>query len=285
MNRLFTLILVLSVISALIAGCPKPEAKGPGVAAPVAPAGAAKAAPGGQTQITVFVPCGMIIPFKTVMSAYEQAHPDVKFNQRFDNGGILVKQMIEKGDKCDIFVSPGTTELAALAAKGIADDTTKKPVGKYELVIITPAGNPEGITKPEDLLKLKTITCPDPNVNSVGAFGKQALMKLGLWEKLKDKFIFKEHAIDSHQLVASGKSQAGISYKNCPLETNPEKLAKSKVAIAFTFDPKDYDPAQCLVAVMKDSQVRTQSLAFIDWMLTPEAQKMLADKGLPGAGS
>lgn len=282
MKRSLTLFAAAALSIAILSGCPKKDT--PQNAAPAAGAVAPTAsADAGKTKVTVFVPCGMIIPFKTAMTAYERAHPNIKLEGRFDNGGILVKEMIEKGAKCDIFVSPGSTELKALIDKGIADDSTRKAVGKYELVVITPAGNPKKVTKPEDLLKLDTLTCPDPDVNSVGTYGRQALTKAGVWDKLKGKFIFKQHAIDSHQLVASGKSQAGISYRNCPLETNPEKLAKSKVAIAFEFDASSYDPAECLVAIMRDSQVRTEAQAFIDYLLTPEAQKQLAENGLPGA--
>ena len=93
MNRLLALLISLLVVSAMIVGCPKSEPTGQSPDAS-APATVAAKAPSGQAQVTVFVPCGMIVPLKTVMSAYEQAHPDVKFNQRFDNGGILVKQMI-----------------------------------------------------------------------------------------------------------------------------------------------------------------------------------------------
>ena len=91
MKRLFALLASLLVVSALITGCPKPEpaSQTPNATVPVAPAGAAKAA-SGQAQITVFVPCGMIIPFKTVMSAYEKAHPDVTnvLLQIMDNGQV-----------------------------------------------------------------------------------------------------------------------------------------------------------------------------------------------------
>jgi molybdate transport system substrate-binding protein len=284
MKRCFALIAAFVIVVALAAGCGTKDTTS--TQTPVA-ATPAKAAPAGQTNIAIDVPCGMLIPFKTVIAEYKKTHRDVAFTEKYDNAGVLVKDIVNNGAKCDLFVSPGSTELNTLASKGKADAATKKAVGKYELVVIVPHGNPQNIQKPEDLLKLKTLSIPDPDINSVGAFGKQALTKLGLWDKLQDKFVrpFPEHAIDSHTMVANGKSQAGISYKNCPLETNPEKLDKSKVAVAFSIDPTTYDAAECLVAIMSDSPVRTQAQAFIDYLLTPDAQKILVDKGLTGIGS
>lgn len=276
---LFTVVLFL----AATAGCtrqPKETPPAPAKAPLVGPT--AEKSTGVKTKLRVMVPCGMIIPVKAVIDEFEKANPDVDVDGIYDNPGVLVKKITEKGEKADVFMSPGEMEIGALEKANLVDPSAKVALGSFELVVIVPTGNPLNIQKPEDLKKCKTISTPDPAVNSVGRCAQDALTKLGLWETLQPKMLKTEHAITSHQYVASGKSDAGLAYKNCPLETNPEKLSKSKVAIAFVFDEKDYDKQKCWVAPMKTAQNAAAATKFVEFISSEAGRQLLADKGMTG---
>jgi molybdate transport system substrate-binding protein len=285
-----TVALAALVILGLGAGCPG-KAPGPGAVTPTdrmtnpltnATGATGAAATGQKAKLRVYVPCGMIIPFKAVFDAYEKQNPGVDIDGVFDNAIVLAKRIAEKGEKCDVFVSPGTVEIGRLEKAGLMDPAAKKAVGTFDLVCIVQKGNPLGIKAPADLKKCKTISTPDPELNSVGVSGKEALTKEGLWEALKPKCIGTPHAIDSHNMVAGARSDAGIAYRNCPLETNPAKLSKSKVQIAFAFDEKDYTKQQCLVAPLKNTANIEAATRFIEFVTGTEGVKILAAKGMTG---
>lgn len=246
------------------------------------PADAMVAEAGLTGEATLFVPCGMIIPLRAVMDKFEADHPGVKLNGVFDNAVVLGDRIMKKGEKADVFVSPGSTEIGRLEEAGLIDPSSKTAIADFELVVITQREWGAGLAKPEDLMACDTLSMPDPAINSTGASGREALMNLGLWERLKPKMVFTRHAIESHTLVASGKSDAGIAYRNCPLETNPEKLSKTKVKVAFSFPEDSYEKQQCLVAVLKDSRSPAAAKAFVEAIASPEDRQILADNGMTG---
>ncbi len=278
-DRLITIAVVV-LLGALLAGCPGPEATGPAATAP--PPETQDAAAEISGEVVLYVPCGMIIPIRGVMDAFEHKYPQVKLNGVFDNAGVLVERMAKKGEKADLFISPGSQEFKLLVDAGLAEAGTEKAVGDFELVVITNREAPLQIISAEDLRKAKTISMPDPDLNSVGLSGKEALSKLGLWDELQPKIVKTKHAIVSHTMVAGGKSDAGISYRNCPLETNPEKLSASKVQVAYAFAPDTYEKQQCLIAPVKGAPNPTAARAFVDFVTSEEGLKILDEKGMTG---
>jgi molybdenum ABC transporter molybdate-binding protein len=272
-------LVVLTAVAALtvttLVGCPRKQL---GIEPPPPP-------PLGEAQpvtLTMYGPCGMVLPFMDAIAAFEQQHPDIHIEAKYDNSVIVAKRLTDKGETCDIFVSPGPQQMALLTEKSLIDESTVTAFCDFELVTIIPRENPAGIEKPEDLLKATVVSIPDPELDSVGHAGKQALESLKLWKQLEDqkKLLVTSQAIESHKFVAQGKSQAGIAFKGCPLETNPEKLSKSKVQVAFDFPEGSYETPQGLIAVTKNCAQPDAAKTFISFLISAEGQKIIADSGL-----
>ena len=278
MRILACVVTLVGLAVVLGGGCtraPEPPPPAPGSDLPVAA--------GGLTgELVVHVPCGMIIPVRAVMDRFRELHPGVEVRGVFDNPGVLAERIVTKGEKADVFISPGEAEIGRLEEAGLLDETTRRSIGSFELVVITQRDSLLALSSPADLAQCKTISVPDPAINSVGASGKEALEKLGLWEDLRPKMVLTNHAIQSHTMVANGKSQAGIAYRNCPLETNPEKLSPSKVTVAFSFPADSYRPQPCIVAALKDNANPAAAHAFIELMASEEGRRILDEKGMTG---
>ncbi|MBU0607440.1 MAG: molybdate ABC transporter substrate-binding protein, partial [Armatimonadetes bacterium] len=275
---------LLLVAVALLAGCPPrqsaqqvPTPSGPPANEPGLNAGGPITG-----EIQAYIPCGMIIPMRAAVQAFEAKHPGVKVKGIYDNAGIIVKRLTEKGEKADVVVSPGQTEMDKLEAAGLMDTSSKQILGTFELVCIMPSNSRQLLKTPADLKACKTIAMPNPDVNSTGASGREALTKLGLWDTLKPKMLLPNHAIEAHTMVAGGKADAGIAYRNCPLETNPDKLSKSKVRIAFAFPPDSYAKQPCLVEVCAKAPNKTAADALVQFLSSDEGRKILADNGMTG---
>lgn len=270
-----------------LVGCKQPATETGDTAAASSPLPAPEGATGeadktAAKEIKVYVPCGMIIPVKAVMSAYEAQNPGTKVTGIFDNGSIIVDRLAKKGEAADIVMTAGRVEMQALQEAGLVQADTVQALGDFELVVIVPKASKLDIKTPADLKKCKTIGSPDPDVNSTGASGKEALTSLGLWDELKPKMVFTKHAIEAYTMVAGGKADAALAYRNCPLETNPEKLSKSKVSIAFDIPEDAYEKQQCLIAPVQGGATDAAS-SFIAFMLSEQGRQLLSDNGLSGA--
>jgi len=236
----------------------------------------------GPPALTVYTPCGMTIPVKEAIHAFKAVNPGLETKEEYDNAIVLVERIIDKGEKTDIIISPGATEIGKLEARNMVDPATKKAIGTFDLCVIKPKGSKLVLNGPEDLRKCKTISIPDPAGNSVGACGQAALEKLGLWEELEPRMLKTNHAILSHEAVIKEQSDAGIAYRACPLETDPEKMSHNQVDIAFDFPADSYTKEKCWVAVMKDAADPRDAKAFIDFLTSAEGLRLLADNGVSG---
>lgn len=290
-------VLCLAVLAGLVllAGCSRqstePEPGVPGaprakVGPIAAPAGTGPAATEELTgELSLFIPCGMLIPMKAALDEFAAAHPNLKLKPEYDNAMVLVKRVLERNEKTDVFVSPGSTEVEKLEARGITDPAAKKPVGSFDLVAVARHDYSVDIEAPEDLLKCKTISIPDPRDNSVGACAKEALTNLGLWESLEPKLFLTEQPIDSHHAVTGGKADVGIAYNACPLETNPEKMSESDVRICFAFPPDSYKRQHVWVVPTVEARNRAAAEAVVAFLASPEGLKILEDNHLTGAST
>lgn len=279
MRRAWLTLLLLLPVFSLLTGCPPPATPD---TAPILPNKTTPASTAPSGEVRVFIPCGMIVPMNAVATAFMKLHPDIKIQGIYDNAGIIVKRILEKGEKADLVVSPGSTEMNALQAAKAINPAEQKAIGDFDLVVIVPTANKLGIKTPADLKRAKTIAMPDPDVNSVGTSGREALTKLGLYDTLKSRMFLPKHAIEAHTMVAAGKADAGISYKNCPLDTNPAKLSKSKVAVAFAFPKDSYVKQQCLVAPLTAATNTAAAKLYLDYLTSTDGLKLLAANGMTG---
>ncbi len=225
----------------------------------------------------------MLLPFTEAISRFEKAHPGMKVKGTYDNAGILLRMITDKGDRPDLFVSPGSREVAVLAEAGLIEASSERTLGSYKVVLIVPRENPAKVGSWADLRKreVKSIATADPDRNSIGYYARQGLTKLGLWNSIKPKLILTEHAVDAYTLVSQKKVQAAFSYLTCPMTSNPEKLSAERVLVVDTLPPDTYEEARVIIATLKGSRNRALAKQFTDYLLRPEVRTMLSEKGLP----
>jgi len=234
--------------------------------------------------LTVDVPCGLTVPLREAMAKFEETHPGAKLDGTYDNAITNALTIKEKGDRPDLFISPGKRELEILEEQGLIDTSTKTASGFFELVVATPKDNPKDIHSLEDLKKADVISLPDPERNSIGVHGKQALQKAGMWEALMPKgderIILTEFPIKAYEMIASGKADAALMFRNCPMRTNPEKLQEGSVVNVADVDKKLYEEPLCYIAALKDAPNLPLAKEFIAFLAGAEGQKLLGDNGL-----
>lgn len=154
---------------------------------------------------------------------------------------------------------------------GLKSDTTGAPavIAKNRLVIATGKGNPKKVKDLKDLTKsdLKVVLAA-PEV-PVGRYSKEVLDK----QHLTVKPVSQEPNVRAVlSKVELGEADAGIVYK-----TDAES-AKGKVGTVTIPDDQNAI-ASYPAAALKDSKHSQAAAAFVKWLSTPEAQKLLRQAG------
>jgi molybdate transport system substrate-binding protein len=243
---------------------------------------AAKPAAGEKSTVTVLVPCGQVGPFSKISKLYEQQHPGVTVEWEQENIVTMTKKVLDGKAKPDAFLSMGDLEMDQLQKAGLLVDGTRTTIAENSLAIVVPAKNPGGVNGVADFAKptVKTIAVPNPEKNSVGKHTKEALEKLGIWDKVEKKVVLPQFAADSKDLAAEGKVEAAVAYYPCSVEVHvkdaPPALPKSLKLVGPI--PSDlYKPFWCEAGVIKGAQNPEGGKSLIEFLKTPEAQKIYKD--------
>lgn len=217
-----------------------------------------------KADLTVLAASSLTDVFKTAGAAYEKEHPGTRVKFSFAGSQELAAQ-VKQGAPADALVTADTTTMDGLKS----DTGTPAVIAKNRLVIATGKGNPEKIDNLKDLsdTRLKVVLAA-PEV-PVGRYGKQILAA----QKIDVKPVSQEPNVRAVlSKVELGEADAGLVYRT------DAATATDKV------EAVDIPDAQNAVASYPAATLRTTknseaAEAFVKWLSTPEAQKILAAAG------
>jgi len=224
----------------------------------------------------------MIVPFNRLKAEFER-QTGIKVRITYDNGVMLVRRIREKGERPDILVAPGELEIRQMVQEGFVDAKSVVTFGTFKLILVVPARNRAGVHSLNDLLKpsVRRIVIADPKLNSVGYYAQQALMRLGLWEKLKGKIVTHWHAQEAVNYVCMGRVDAGIYYATCPFDSAPEKVLSPTYKIVAKLPKGSYPTVKVQAGMLKASKNKAAAQKFLKFLVEPQIQRLLAKLGIP----
>ncbi|MFE3886614.1 molybdate ABC transporter substrate-binding protein [Streptomyces lydicus] len=217
-----------------------------------------------KADLTVLAASSLTDVFNKAGAVYEKEHPGTKVHFSFAGSQELAAQ-VREGAPADAVVTADTKTMDSLKA----DVAAPTVIAKNRLVIVTGEGNPKKVDNLKALTdsKLKVVLAA-PEV-PVGRYSKQVLDA----QKLKVKAVSQEPNVRAVlSKVELGEADAGLVYKT-DAATAPKKV-----------DAVDIPDAQNAVAsypaaTVKASQHTAAAAAFVKWLSTPEAQKLLQQAG------
>ncbi len=152
---------------------------------------------------------------------YAARHPHVKIEGVYDGSGRLQLQL-EQGLQADIFIPASRRQMAALEQKGLVRES--HDLLRNRLVLIVPEKS-GGIESIGDITKAEHTALGDPASVPAGCYARGALIKLGLWDRVKSGASFGGSVTEVLQWVADGSAAAGFVYATDAARADGVKIA------------------------------------------------------------
>lgn len=239
----------------LLAGCGAPPS---GAAAPTAPAT--------RTRLVVFAASSLGPAFEQVASEYATAHPATDLSFSFLGSQDLLAQL-EGGARADVFAPADEPTMAAAQARGLVTGTPAI-IASNTLVLITPAGNPAGVTGLDASLTGRKLVVCAPAV-PCGAATRRLAERLGVTLAPVSE---EQKVADVRGKVASGEADAGIVY------ATDARQAGARVT-AIGIPRADQVVNRYPIAVTGSAAQPAEARAFADYVLSDAGQAILATYG------
>jgi molybdate transport system substrate-binding protein len=201
---------------------------------------------------------------------FEQQKVKVKINA--DDSGKLALQITQEAP-ADVFLSANEKWVEVVKAQGFANED--KLLLANSLVLVVPKGNPAGVKEPKDLIKgdVRAIAIAGPTVPA-GIYARQALKKLGLWDRLEadKKVVSGDNVRVTLTYVERREAEAGVVYST-------DAKITEKVEVAYTFDPNTHDPIRYPLVLLKEGQRHPPACAFYEFLQGKEAREVFRKYG------
>ncbi len=213
--------------------------------------------------------------FTELGTLFDRRNPDIALRTDFSCPPCVLVSRASDDMEVDVFVSAGDVELDILADSGILDPSTTQPIGATRLVLVVPEGNPAKLSRLEDLdrAEIRNIVVGDPELTSPGRYVRQAFERMGLWDDLADKLVLTKTGCEALKMVAVGHCDAALLYGFC-LE---DEAGKPEVV---TEVPAELHDPILISLTLGTGRGGKATLAFVEFMQSPEAQEVLREHGV-----
>jgi sulfate/thiosulfate transport system substrate-binding protein len=259
------------------------------------PAGETSASSGGGNDARL-----SLVAYSTPKEAYEELIPafqktsqgkGVSFTQSYGASGDQ-SRAVASGLPADIVALSLAPDVDKLVEPGLVDSNWAKTstdgfVTNSVVVFAVRKGNPKNIRTWDDIVKdgVEVIT-PNPFTsggakwNLMAAYGSQIAQGKSpqealdyLHQVLAHTAVQDKSAREALQTFAGGKGDVLLAYEN-------EAITAQKAGIDLDYVVPDQTILiQNPAAVTTESKSPDQAKAFVNWLVTPEAQKIFASKG------
>jgi molybdate transport system substrate-binding protein len=218
-----------------------------------------------QAELTVLAASSLTSAFDRLEGTYEDEHPDVDVRLSYDSSSILAEQVIS-GAPADVLATADTITMQDVIDAGLTDGQPEVFV-QNTLVIVTPADNPAGIQAVTDLIDAAVAVCVPE-----APCGNASQELLGLNNIDLQPATEEDNVSSVLTKVTSGEVDAGLVYVTDAQAAGDDvqtvEIPRADEVI------NDYP-----IALLADSENSDAAQEWIDLVLSPEGQDVLAELG------
>lgn len=220
-------------------------------------------------EVAAAVAANFTAPMKEIAAMFEKDSGN-RVKLSFGSTGKLYAQ-IANGAPFDVFLSANDSTPAKMGeeGKGVAGSRFTYAVGKLVLW----SAKPGGVDDKGEVLKkgdFAHVAMANPKLAPYGLAAEQAMKKLGVWDKLKDKVVMGDSITQAYQFAATGNAELGFIAKS--------QLMKEGTPLGSAWDvPQNlYEPIYQDAILVKPSKAAEALLAFLK---SPKAQEVIKRYG------
>jgi molybdate transport system substrate-binding protein len=238
-------------------------------------AGASEAA---KQELTVSAAVSLKDVLDEIAQLYRVQKPSVVLRFNLGGSGTLQRQ-IEQGAPVDVFISASPTEMDSLESKSLLVPGTRKDLARNRIVLIVP-NDKTGIAGFQDLAKpeVKLIALGEPQTVPAGKYAQEVLTHLGLYDRLKPKYVLGRDVRQVLTYVATGNTDAGIVYAT-------DAQTSKKVKVVATAPEDSHSPVIYPVAIIKGAKNSGGARDFENFLLGSQARAVFQKYGFTPANS
>lgn len=218
-------------------------------------------------ELTVFAAASLNVVFEEIADMFTAEHPDASVTFSFAGSSDLVAQL-DAGAPADVLAAANESTMA----DAVANDTI---AGEPELfatnvlTLITPAGNPAGVTGLDESLDDADLVVCAPQVPCGDVTGTLTdLLDVELQPVSEEGSV-----TDVLGKITSGQGEAGLVY------TTDAASAADHVEIIEVYDQDEQVINYYPIAVTSASDQPELATAWVEFVLEPQAQGVLDEAG------
>lgn len=212
-----------------------------------------------------------------LIPAFAKKNPDIKIEGVYDSSGKLQMQ-IENGLDTDLFFSAAEKQMQILQKKGFINSEKMVPLLENKLVLIVNKNSNAGINDFAELGNVNRPAIGDPESVPAGQYAKEALQKIGVWDKVIAKASLGTNVTEVLYWVAEGSADAGIVYAT-------DAAVNKNVAVAAKL-PDGILQKEVIypLAVLQKSAEKPEAVKFYEFLQSQEAAQIFKNRGFEIAG-
>lgn len=224
-----------------------------------------------QDQVLVLAAASLSQAMPALIEAY-RAEGGAEIELVLGSTGNLAAQ-IENGAPADLFFAADVETVERLVGTGRIDAASVTTYGRGQLAILARDGG----TLPATIQSLsdpsyQVIAIANPEHAPYGAAAQEAMERAGVWEAVQSRVVFGENVAQAYQLARTGNADVAI-------------VARSVLGEGDEWGEVDtglYTPIDQAAGVTAGQQ-NPEARAFLDFVLSPRGQSILAENGFAPA--
>ena len=227
-------------------------------------------------ELVVSAAASLTNAFKAVSEAFEKQHAGTKVLLNFGASDVLMQQ-IAKGAPADVFASEYQRAMDKGAAEKVIVPATRHDFAANSLVLIVPVDSRFAPSSLNELASsnVKRIAYGDPASVPVGRYTQGALQAAGVWDAVSAKAVLAANVRQSLDYVSRGEVDAGFVFGT------DAAIVPGKVKVALSVPTQT--PITYPIAQVEGSRHAADAQAFVDFVLSPAGQAVLAKYGFKPA--
>ena len=239
-----------------------------------------------QGSLTVFAAASLIESFNEIGERYEAANPGVQITLNYA-GSQQLAQQLSQGAPADVFASADKEQMDNVISSGRVIQGVEVKFVRNRLLVIVPEDNPGQIQDLSDLSNpgLEIILADD--AVPVGRYSLQMLSRASQSSLYGDGFkqyvlnnavSYEENVRAVLSKVILGEADAGIVYVSDGWGVNAEEVRLISIPDQVNVSASYY------ISPVSDSSNQGLAQDFIEFVLSPESQAILARYGFDRQG-